>query len=85
MPKFRRHRLGRWVMGKMNDPNYRVKLDDFGTHVWLHCDGNHTVNDIAKALHEQFGEDVEPVLERLQLFIQKLQKGNFISLNEPTT
>lgn len=55
-----------------------TKLDAFGSHVWLACDGNSNVHTISESLLQAFGEEIEPVHDRLKLFIQQLTHRGFI-------
>ncbi len=59
----------------------KIHLDEFGSFVWSAMDGRRTVYDIAAALRERFGGDVEPVYERLGLFINLLARRRLISLH----
>ncbi|NIR47715.1 PqqD family protein [candidate division KSB1 bacterium] len=63
----------------MKRPNYRLKLDDIGTFVWERCNGMKKVEEIGEQLKKEFGEEVEPVHERLALFFRQLQKSNSIT------
>jgi len=79
IPKFGNHFLGKWLMSKMKSPNYRLNLDEIGSFVWKHCDGNKTVEDIGQKLEAEFGEKVTPVYERLNLFFVSLSKSKSIT------
>ncbi len=72
-------------MARMKNPNYRVNLDEIGTWIWLRCDGQHTVEQLAKGLKDEFGDRVEPVHERLTLFLRQLVRGRFIVLRKATS
>ena len=55
-----------------------LDLDDFGSFLWASMDGNKTVGELADALKSQFGEDVEPLYNRLVSFLQLLYQNDFI-------
>lgn len=78
MPKFGDHALGRWLMKRLTKPTYHLKLDEIGSFVWHRCDGSKTVEQIEKELHNEFGEKVEPVRERLSLFMRSLEGSKSI-------
>lgn len=78
-PKFKWPWLKKHLLPRMKRPNYRIKLDDKGSFIWLQCDGQTTVREMAKKHKEKFGEDVEPLLDRLALFLQSLEKNQFIT------
>ena len=47
------------------EQTYDVKLDKYGSDVWRMCDGKNTVRAIGLALKEKYGDEVEPVFERV--------------------
>ena len=77
-PKFRNRWLARWLLPRMKRPHYRVKLDEFGSWVWIHCDGRTTVKEIGFSLKERFGETIEPVYDRLSIFLNQLERSRLI-------
>jgi len=78
VPRFRGRWLGRWLMSRLKKPYFQIKLDQFGSWVWLQCDGSQTVEDIALSLRERFGEAAEPAYERLALFVKQLMGGGLL-------
>jgi hypothetical protein len=72
--------LGSWVSKRLKNPCYRVRLDRFGTAVWNLCDGTKSVREIASALRQKFGEEIEPAEERVAGFVQRLDRGRCIRL-----
>jgi len=59
--------------------NYRrVELDEIGAYTWELCDGRRTVREIGQALKARFGDDVEPLYERLAAFLFELLRRNLI-------
>lgn len=56
----------------------RVELDSLGRTVLQHCDGSHTVGQIADMLASRFGKDAEPVLPRLVKFLQIVEMNGWI-------
>ena len=77
-PKFSNRFLIKFIVPLMKRPTYRVTLDEFGSTVWNYCDGKRTVGDIAECLINDFGEAIEPVHERLGMFIRTLKVNRFI-------
>jgi len=45
------------------------------------CDGKHTLKDICTELDEQYHEEIEPVLDRVWKFLEKLLSINLIRLS----
>jgi hypothetical protein len=60
-----------------------LDLDDLGSRVWSLCDGERNIVEIGKTIKNEFGEQAEPVYERLVEFIRILQKNSLIDLTEP--
>lgn len=78
VPKFSNKFLATYLMPLLSKPNFRVKLDQFGSFVWKHCDGLTSVSDIGKKMKEQFGDSAEPVYDRIGTFIKRLEKEKFL-------
>ncbi|AAM23461.1 hypothetical protein M2349_002201 [Caldanaerobacter subterraneus subsp. tengcongensis MB4] len=55
-----------------------LELDDIGTAVWELIDGEKNVYEIGQQLKERFGERVEPLYERLSLFMRYLNRRGWI-------
>ena len=81
VPKFRNRYLVKWFLPLFSNPNFRVKLDAYGSFVWHHCDGNTTIFEIGERMKKKFGEAVDPLYERIARFIQKLEREKFLVLD----
>ncbi|MBN2013053.1 PqqD family protein [candidate division KSB1 bacterium] len=77
-PKFTHQFMVKHVLPRLKKPNYRITLDKFGSTVWNYCDGKRSVADIAECLLKDFGDAIEPVHDRLGIFIRTLKKNRFI-------
>jgi len=77
-PKFTNKFLVKFFLPFLKRPDFKVKLDEFGSAVWRHIDGQVTVGQIGEKLRIEFGEQVEPVFDRLALFFQSLYRLRFI-------
>ena len=77
-PKFKNKFMAKYVVPKLKSPCYKVKLDEFGSYVWRLIDGKLTVEEIGKKMQENYQDAVEPVYERLSIFIQSMQRYRFI-------
>ncbi|MBO5092982.1 MAG: PqqD family protein [Lachnospiraceae bacterium] len=55
-----------------------IELDAFGSFVWMQIDGQRSVYEIGKAVKEKFGQDAEPLYERLAKFLHILRSNDFI-------
>ncbi|MFM1651123.1 PqqD family protein [Brevibacillus sp. B_LB10_24] len=60
----------------LNQPAFfRIQLDDLGSWVIRHCNGSHTVKEIAELVSKKFADKAEPVVPRLIIFL-KMVEGN---------
>lgn len=53
-------------------------LDALGSFVWRQIDGVRDVHEIGKLVKIEFGEDAEPLYERLSQFVQILEMNRFV-------
>ena len=77
-PKFELALLKKYVLPRLKKPYFKIKLDQVGSFIWEHCDGNLQVKELAKSLEDKFGKEVEPLYDRLTLFLQSLEKNRLI-------
>ncbi len=56
-----------------------IHLDAQGSFVWLLVDGKKRILDMADEVRAEFGEDAEPLYERLAKYIQILESYDFVS------
>ena len=78
-PKFKHPFFKKILLPRMKNPFFKIKLDSVGSYTWKLCDGSSSVEEIAKSMKHKFGDDIEPLYERLAQFLQNLEKNNFIS------
>jgi hypothetical protein len=79
LPRYGDSSLGRWLADRVGRPDVAVNLDEFGSAVWNGCDGRNTVARIAELLRDRFGERVEPVDERLGMYLWGLFQRRMIT------
>jgi len=85
VPKFRSGPVARWIQSWLPRPHIRVRLDEFGSFMWKCCDGSTSIESIAERMRQQFGERVEPVHNRLSMFMNKLTRGDLLTFEQPIT
>ncbi len=85
VPKFKNQFLAKWILPYLAKPFFRIKLDDIGSAIWQQCDGATSVAAIAQSLKEKFGGSVEPVDERINKFLNHLERGDLLSVNRMET
>ena len=58
---------------KFKIPMYkRTTLDEYGSEVFLQIDGDKTVKEIGDNLEKKYGEKVNPLYERLLIFLNHI-------------
>jgi hypothetical protein len=80
IPRFRGPVLGKWLLPLLSRPEMRIRLDEIGSFVWRRCDGATPVSTIAEQMKERFGPRAEPLYERIEAFVRKLQRDDFITI-----
>lgn len=70
----------RWLMKKPLTSD--VELDKYGSRVWLLIDGNNSIYEIGQILLQEFGDKIEPVYDRLVMFIRYLNRKGWISFEK---
>lgn len=56
----------------------RVKVKGMGNKVWESINGENTIKDIGQILKSEYKDEAEPLYERLCLYLNGLEKNNFI-------
>lgn len=59
-----------------------IALDTFGSFVWKKIDGVRTVGDIADEMKAHFGDQAEPVYNRLVHYMKILQNNRFVQFQK---
>ena len=59
-----------------------IDLDQYGSFVWKSIDGKRNVEEIAQTLKGEFGEDVEPLYDRLVEYLRILYNNGFIKYDK---
>jgi hypothetical protein len=84
VPKYRDKFFGKFLQPKINDKYLKANMDIHGTNTWLLIDGERNVFEISKLMKEKFGDEIEPVYDRITLFINNLYRNGFIYFKELT-
>ncbi len=56
-----------------------VHLDEMGSFIWPVLDGEKTIFELGAKVEEKFGEEAQPLYERLAKYIQILESYGFIT------
>jgi len=81
-PKIQIPFLAKRLLHRMKRPYYKVKLDKVGSHFWEHCNGQNSIEKIAALQKQKFGDNVEPIYERLGKFLHVLERHKFIRIKQ---
>jgi hypothetical protein len=57
----------------------RIRLDEVGSFAWTRLDGRTTVGEIAAELRQRFGDQAEPVEQRLGQFVRVLRRERLVA------
>lgn len=82
VPRFTDWFFGKLLMPRMKNKYIKANLDEIGSQTWLLIDGTKQVYQISNELLENFGEKVEPVVNRTTLFMTQLYRNGFITFKE---
>ncbi len=55
-----------------------IHLEGMGSFIFSCIDGKRSVYDIGQLLHDRFGDDAEPLYERLSVYMKHLEQVGFI-------
>ena len=61
----------------------KIQLDKVGSHVWSLCDGNHTVEEIADIIREQYKLVIEEAEAALQTYFNQLIRRRLLGFILP--
>ena len=82
VPKFKSRTLQRVLLKCKLSTHVRVRLDEFGSGFWNLVDGSRSIGEIGQEMQIRFGESVQPVYERLAVFILQMKSRGYITLTE---
>lgn len=82
IPKFKKKFVVKYFVPMMKSPNIKLKLDEYGSFVWLNIDGNTPVGTIAKKMTEKFGDRILEVDNRISKYMTQLYEQRFITFTE---
>lgn len=82
IPRYGKGAVGRALSSLLKDTPIRIHLDRIGARTWMLCDGCRSVREIGEALQREFGEEIEPVYERLAMFFKQMERREMIRWKE---
>lgn len=80
----RRDLWGKLIGGILSTPDARdLQLDEVGSFVWMHCDGEHTLNNIVERMMERYKLGRREVEASLNEFMRMLARRGMIVVGVP--
>ncbi len=70
------NRLAQKFLGKPKISH--IVLEGMGSFIFSQIDGKRSVYEIGKLVHDRFGEEAEPLYERLSVYMKQLEELKFI-------
>ncbi len=75
IPRYGDNHVGRILKKFLKSTPISLHLDEIGTAVWRLCDGRRSVYEIGGSMRKTFGDRIEPVYERLGMFMHQMKKA----------
>lgn len=61
----------------------QIHLEEFGSFLWPRIDGEQSIFELGKEVHEAFGSKAEPLYPRLIQYMKNLEDYGFIIMKKP--
>lgn len=78
IPRFRSKFMLKYFLPKNKSKFINANLDKFGSFAYTKIDGQITILKICEMMKEHFGEEIEPVYERVSKFFGHLYRYKLI-------
>ncbi len=82
VPKFSNKFAVKYISPKLKSDHFKIKLDKFGSAVWININGKTKVEKIIKEVKNKVGDELLQEEERITKFIFQLYSQGFISFKE---
>jgi hypothetical protein len=79
IPKFTNEKFARWFIPARKPTYISIKLEKFGSAAWLAIDGKRNMEKILDMLATQFGDEIQPVHERMAKYMSLLYNQKHVS------
>ncbi len=56
----------------------QIHLEKLGSYIWQQIDGERSVYDIGQLVKAEFGDEAEPLYERLSVYVKMLEANGFV-------
>jgi hypothetical protein len=82
VPKFKNKFAVKYISPNLKSDIFKIKLDKFGSAVWLLVDSKRKVEKIIKEMEKNFGAELNQSEDRITKFIFQLYSQGFITFKE---
>lgn len=82
IPKFKNKILVEYLAPRIKSRYFKLKLDKFGSSVWVLLNGQNNVKVIAEELVKKHGDEIQPIYDRLPKFMTMLYTNKLIMFKE---
>jgi hypothetical protein len=82
--KFKNKELGKFMLGRRSG-QFRIRLDEMGSALWILMDGNSNVAELVSNLRNQWiekPEKTEDMEQRVAMFMSQLYDNRYITFKE---
>ncbi len=81
-PKYTHPFMVKYILPLIKKKEVRISLDDYGSFAWQQIDGKKNIRQIGAVMLQEFGEKIEPVEQRLAIFINIMLNRKLLSIHE---
>jgi hypothetical protein len=79
VPKFKNQTFGKLFLSKKASPDFKIDLDETGSRVYKHINGERTFAEICALVEEDGKQPIEQLKERSLQFIMQLFQHQYIT------
>ncbi|HPG38987.1 MAG TPA: PqqD family protein [bacterium] len=80
-PKYTHPFMVKYLLPLLKKKETRITLDQYGSFAWMQIDGKKNIRQIGAAMLQEFGEKIEPVEQRLGIFINIMLNRKLLSVH----
>ena len=81
-PKFKNELVKKFILPMLKFTDFEIKLEKFGSAVWMNMNGKNKIHDIIKIMQSKFWDEFQDAEARVIKFIFQIYEQKLISFNE---
>ncbi len=82
IPRFKSEFAQKYLIPKKKSKFIKANLDEYGSFIYQSIDGKRDVLEISNLMKEKYGDQVEPVFDRVSKFLGNLFRYKFIEFQK---